>query len=443
MNCDDSPKPDGGSMVSASMKIRRRRWHKFAMVICVAVLLWYGIALYYRVTHSWQVIHTIMGFVAYGAHCTEFSPDGGRIAISHSEHGKGLDWVNGKEISRLQQCGDRGVANFSSDGKIVSYFSDDNEGDRDACVWNAADGRVLGRLKLPGDAGIEGCFPFFSPDNKYIVAEYPDGVITWDFFDLAHIGRIKITRNKDPWLPMFLSWHPVSHEMTCADADGNLLKLDLRNETSVALLHKQETPMKAAQWSPDGKRLVTIDRKDAGVLIWDVQADTVITKLPAKDIMYACFSPTGDKVATMGKRTDVVHSEPTPRVWDRRTQIWDALSGKMMCELPTTGIVTFSPDWSYYVETGPEGVRISNFDNTESCTYSSMFDGHGSNCRFSPDNRYLARVNASGRVDVMKHNAPIRSWIELVTLYQFWMLVAAIAGLTWIVSKRISRTSHS
>ncbi len=399
--------------------------------------------MYHRVTHSWPVIHTIGGFVAYGAHCTEFSPDGTRIAISHAEHAKVLDWVHGNEVSRLEQCGGRGVAAFSSDGKIASYFSGGKEGDRDACVWNAADGRVVARLKLPEDATDERCFPFFSPDNKKVVAEYRDGVITWDLSDLACIRRIKITRNQEPWLHTFLSWHPITHEMTCADADGNLLKVDLQKETTAPLLRKQRTPVKAAQWSPDGRRLVTIDREGAGVVVWDVQSEAVLSELPAKDVVYACFSPDGDKVAAMSKRTDVVHPEPTPRVWDRRTEIWDAVSGKMIRELSSTGIVTFSPDWSYYVDGGPEGVRIAKFDDSESCVYSGMFDGHGSICRFSADNRYLARVNASGSVDVMRHDGPIRSWTEVPTLYQFWIIVVAMAGLMWTVSGRRSRTRQS
>ncbi|MBN2292143.1 MAG: WD40 repeat domain-containing protein [Pirellulales bacterium] len=364
----------------------------------------------------------------------EFSQDGGKIAISHGEHGKVLDWISGKEISRLQQCGNLGVADFSSDGKIVSYFSESKDDNRDACIWSAEDGRVVGHLKLPADAGTERCVPFFSPDNRKIVAEYPDGILIWDLSDLAHVGRVKISRNRDPWMRTFLSWHPVTHEMICANADGKLLKVDLQKETAVPLLTKPESPTKGAQWSPDGRYLVAIGRNEGSVLVWDVQAKSVVAKLPVRDVLYACFSPNSDRVATMAKGVGP---------WGRRTQIWDASSGKMICELPTTAIVTFSPDWSYYVEAGEKGVRIAKFDGTESCEYSGMFDGHGSICRFSPDNRYLARVNASGLVDVMQHNEPIRSWIQVPAFYQFWMIVLALAGLMWIVRARNSTERQS
>ena len=72
----------------------------------------------------------------------------------------------------------------------------------------------------------------------------------------------------------------------------------------------------------------------------------------------------------------------------------------MIQELPTTAIVTFSPDWSFWVDAGPEGVRIARFDGSELCEFPEWFDGHGSICAFSQDSRYLAYVNGSGLVVV-------------------------------------------
>jgi WD40 repeat protein len=426
-----------GSVATAKPKMAqkhkwRRRGRVIVIVIFAGTLLWFGAALYQRLTYTWQLTHVIRGFVAYGSHETEFSPDGTRIAIAHAESSKVLDWIHGNEITRLEQYGGRGISDFSSDGKIVSRFPDGKAVDREAYIWNASDGRVLGRVRLPKPVEAERCYPFFSPDNKKIVAACADGLVTWDSSDLNDIGRIKITQNQDAWFSTFMSWHPVTHEMTGVDADGKLLKIDLQKQTVEPLLAKQERAVKAAKWSPDGTRLVTIDREDGVVLVWDVPAGNVAAKLPEKDVVYSCFSPDGERIVTKAKRSDVVHTEKgTPFVWDRRTRIWDAKSGKMIQELPTTAIVTLSPDWSFWVDAGPEGVRIARFDGSEACTYSGMFDGHGSMCVFSQDNRHLARVNASGLVDVLRHNDPIRSWTEWLTLYEFWMTVLAVAGLAW------------
>ncbi len=411
---------------------RRRRGRVIVIVVCAGVLLWYGAALHQRLTCTWQVTHVIRGFVDYGAHETEFSPDGAKIAIAHREQSKVLDWISGKEVSRLEQYGGRGISDFSSDGRIVSRFSGGKTGDSEAYVWNASDGRVIGRLKLPELMKVKWCYPLFSPDNKKIVAACTDGLITWDSLDFRDVGHLKITQNADPWLSTFMSWHPVTHEMTGVDADGKLLRIDLQKKTAVPLLAKQERAVKTAKWSPDGMRLVTIDREDEAVSIWDVQSGVVVAKLPEKDVASAYFSPDGRRVVTKAKRSDVIHTERgTPPVWDRRTRIWDAKSGELIQQLMATAIVTFSTDWSFWVDAGPEGVRIAKFDGSELCVFPDMFDGHGSACVFSQDNRHLAYVNGSGLVVALQHNDPIRFWTEWLTLNELWMIVLAVVGLAW------------
>ena len=414
---------------------RKRKWRIFVMLVCVVALLGYGASLYERLTSSWQITRVVSGFVDYGSHETKFSPDGTLIAIAHGGESKVLDWATGNEISHLEQYNGRGISDFSSDGRIVGRFPNGKATDREAFIWNASNGRLIGRFKLPKQIKAERCWPFFSPDNKKIVAVCEDGLITWDSSDLNQIGRIKISQNKDPWLGTFMSWHPTTHEMIAVDADGKLLKVDLQKETAVPLLTKQERAVKAAQWSPDGTRLVTTDREGGDVSVWDVQARVVVAKLPGKDAVYACFSPDGERIVTTAMRSDVVHAERgTPRVWDRRTCAWDAKSGKIIQELPTTGGVAFSPDWSFWAAGGPEGVRIARFDGSELCVFSNMFDGHGSTRVFSKDNRCLAYVNASGLVIVMQHNDPI-SWFECFALYQVWMIVLAVAGFVWCVRR--------
>ncbi len=415
---------------------RKRRWRIFVMLLCVVALLGYGASLYQRLTCSWQISRVIPGFVDYGYHETEFSPDGVLIAIAHGGESKVLDWATGKEISHLEQYGGRGISAFSSDGRIVSRFPNGTADDREAFMWNASDGRLIGRLKLPKQIKAEHCWPFFSPDNKKIVAVCEDGLITWDASDLNQIGRIKISQNKDPWLGTFMSWHPVTHEMTAVDADGKLLKVDLQKEMAVPLLAKQERAVKAAKWSPDGTRLVATDRKNRDVSVWDVSAGVVGAKLPGEDVVYASFSQDGKRIVTTANRSDVNHTERgTPRVWDRRTCVWDAKSGKMIQELPTTAIVAFSPDWSFWTSAGPEGVQIARFDGSELCVFSDMFDGHGSARVFSKDNRRLAYVNGSGLVIVMQHNDPM-TWIGFFMLHQVWMIVLAVAGLVWCVRRK-------
>lgn len=425
----DSGNPAGATSETAWGNTQKRRSWALAMLICAGGLLWYAVALHQRLTYTWHLSHVIRGFVGYGHHETEFSPDGTRIAIAHSRFSKVLDWIRGKEISRLEfygGYGGRGISDFSADGRIVSRFPDAKAVDRDALIWNASDGRILGRLKLPKLVKAERCTPFFSEDNKKIVAACEDGLVIWDSSDLNDVGRIKTTQNPDPWLPTFMSWHPVTHEMTGVDADGKLLRIDLQKQTAVPLLAKQERAIKAARWSPDGTRLVTIDRKDGSVTVWDFPSGAVVASLSEKDAAFARFSPDGGSVVTTRRRGG----------WGRWTRIWDPKSGELIRELPTTAIVTFSPDWSFWVDAGPEGVRIARFDGSGLCNFPGWFDGHGSICALSPDSRFLAYVNGSGLVAVWRRHDPIRSWTEWLTLYEFWMMILAATGLAWSARRR-------
>ena len=413
--------------------VRRRRI--IAAVICAGALLWYGSALYQRLTSAWYWSHNVQGFVAYGAHEDEFSPDAAQIAVAFSDRCKVLDLASGKEVSRLEQYNGRGLSAFSSDGRLVSRFPNEKHGGHQAYLWNVSNGQILGALDAPENVNVEQCDPCFSPDNKWIIGACEDGLLIWDALNLKYVGHVEIVWPSDSWWPGLLSWNPVTQELTGVDVDGRLLKIDLHQETAEPLFAKQERPVKAARWSPDGTRLVTIDREDGSVVVWDVQTGTAVASAPEKDVLYVSFSPDGNDIVTGKKRTDVVRTGRwAPPAWDRATRIWDATSGKLVRELPTTGIVTFSPDWSFWVETGPEGLRITRSDGSESCYFPAWFDGHGSSCVFARDNSYLASVNGSGRVAIWRQQDPARVWIECLIGYEFWMSALALAGLAWVVS---------
>ncbi|GEM_PF-2376562 len=412
------------------------RWRRImAMVACAIALYWYGSALYQRLTWEWYWAHNIQGFVGYGAHEDKFSPDGTRIAVAFRDQCKVLDLASGKERSRLGQYTGQGVSDFSSDGKIISRIPHHMSGRQQAYLWNASDGQMLGSLDAPENMSVEDCCPSFSPDGKRVVGACADGLVIWDSLNLKCLGQVKVAWPKDAWLAGLLSWNPATQELAVVDADGRLLKIDPHQDTAEPLFAKQEEAIKAARWSPDGTRLVAVYREDGSVAVWDAQAGTVVASIPEKDVLYADFSPDGKEVVTGRKRTDVVRTGRwAPPVWDRSTRIWDATSGDLVRNLPTTGIVTLSPDWSFRVETGPEGLRVARSDGSKSCHFPAWFDGHGSSCVFARDNSYLASVNGSGRVAIWRRHDPARSWIECLTGHKFWMSVLALTGLAWAVS---------
>lgn len=436
--------PETSAVATGAVRQRepiRLRWI-MAMAIFAVALYWYGSVLYQRLTWAWYWAHNVQGFVAYGAHEDEFSPDATRIAVAFGDQCKVLDLASGKEASRLEQYNRRGLSAFSSDGRIVSRFPDKEKG-RKAYLWKTSDGRVLGSVDAPENVNVERCYPMFSPDNTKIVGACADGLLIWDSLSLKYMGCVNIAWPTDSWLRGLLSWNPVTQELTGIDASGKLLKIDLDHETTEPFFAGQEGAVRAATWSPDGTRVVMIGREDGSVAVWDAQVGKVIAAIQEKEVLYAGFSPDGKQIVTAKRRTDVVRTRRwAPPVWDRSTRIWDATSGKLVRDLPTTGIVSFSPDWSFWVETSPEGLRITGSDGSGSCQFPGWFDGHGSSCVFAQDNSYLASVNGSGRVAIWRHRDPSRSWMECLIGSDFWTSVLALTGLAWAVSRLRRATRH-
>lgn len=404
------------------------------VVICAIVSYWYGFTLYQRLTRTWYVTHNIQGFVAYGYHEVESSPDGSQAAIARGEQSKVLDLASGKELSRLEKYSQKGLSDFSSDGKIISRFTGNNSDGQKAYLWNASDGRMLGSIDAPDDENFEKCFPFFSPDGKKIVAAFDQGVVVWDSTDLKWLAQVEIAWSEMEWYRRVLAWNPANQELTAVDNDGTLLRIDLSQDTARPMFAEQQRPVTRVEWSPDGTRLLTIDRDDKSVAVWNVETEAMVATILQNDVDYAYFSPSGKDVVTLAEREDIVRERWTPSVWDRSTKIWDATTGKLVSELPTIGIVTFSPDWSWRAETGPEGLRIARFDGSESCRFPGWFDGHGCSCTFAQDNSFLASINGSGRVVIWRQRDPARFWTECVTDRNFLLTVLPLIILMWALS---------
>jgi WD40 repeat protein len=405
------------------------------MVICAAALYWYGFALYRRATSTWHWAYNIQGFVAYGAHEDAFSPDATRIAIAFGSRCKVLDLTSGKELSTLEGYTGQGLAGFSSDGKIISRFGQDGTDRHVADLWNASDGRLLGSIRTQGDEGGQSLKPVFSPDSKNVVAATQGGLIAWDVSKLKQVAQVRVAWPEDQWLPGRLAWNPTNQELIVVDKDGTLLKIDFLQETADPLVPEQPKAVTSARFSLDGMRLLTINRDDGLVSVWDATTGKVIASISESDTFHASFSPTGNEVVTAKQRKDVVQrARWAPPFWDRSTRLWDATTGKLVEELPTTGVVTFSPDWTFMAEIGPEGLRVARFNNSESCYFPEWFDGHGSSCSFARDNSYLASVNGSGRVAIWRHRDPSTPWLVWIAGHELLGTVLALAALAWAMS---------
>ncbi len=411
------------------------RWRRlWVLIICTVVLYWSGSSLYRRVMFAWYLSHNVPGFVAYGAHEDLFSPDNRFLAIAFGNRCKIIDLTNGGELARLEDYRAQGLADYSSDGKIISRFQKDPSGNQIAYLWSASSGRMLGEIEAPKGVDLEASGPVFSPDGDRVVVATDRGLVVWDAQGLMQIGNITISLPKNTWLPRLLAWNPTSSQLTAVNDAGLLFKVDLDQVTAIPWMVEQPKAVKSAQWSPDGKRLLTINSDDGSVSVWDLKAGKVVVSIPENDTLNASFSPDSMKILTAKRRKDVIRTGRwAPSLWDRSTKLWSATTGELIRELPTTGIVTFSPDWTFRVETGPKGLRVARSDDSETCFFPEWFDGHGSSCVFALDNSHLASVNGSGRVAIWRYRAASLRGIDFLNGLDFWITVIALIVLLWTV----------
>src|SRR5262249_51462787 len=124
-------------------------------------------------------------------------------------------------------------------------------------------------------------------------------------------------------------------------------------------LMKHDSPVNSAQFSPDGRRIVTAsgdrlrstasNRAPGYAQVWDADTGKPVTEPMKHDnVVYAAqFSPDGKRIVTAPG--DIVNwqstkSAPRPQVWDQstgETKTWDAKTGKTLVWDSITGKVVF------------------------------------------------------------------------------------------------------
>jgi WD40 repeat protein/tetratricopeptide (TPR) repeat protein len=236
----------------------------------------------------------------------EFSPDGKRI-VTTSEDKTAHVWdaQTCQPVTEPMTHGDvLNSAHFSPDGKRIVTASRD----KTARVWDAQTGQPLTDALEHSDsvASAE-----FSPDGKRIVTASQDETArVWD----AQTGQ--------------LLTGPITYGYTASE-DGTRLSGGVN----------------AAQFSPDGKQIITTSAY--GARVWDAQTG----QLRAEPMTHrhwvnsAHFSPDGKRIVTASR--------------DNTARVWDAQTGEPLTEaLKHSGPVAsaeFSPDGKRIVTASEDG----------------------------------------------------------------------------------------
>jgi len=260
-----------------------------------------------------------------------FSPDGTRIVTaSDDKTARVWDARTGEPLTRaLQHKGPVKAASFSRDGIRIVTASGDT-----ARVWDARTGEPLTK-PLQHDNAVTAAS--FSPDRTCVITASGNKVCVWD----ARIGEpltqplehedavVAVSFSPDGTRIIIASgdmarvwdartWKPLKDPVkgTSFSQDGTVHWGDSARRVqehtwkplTQALQHKG--PVKAASFSPDGKRIVTAS-DDKTARVWDARTGESLTQALQHrgHVIAASFSPDGTRIVTAS-------DDKTASVWD-------------------------------------------------------------------------------------------------------------------------------
>src|SRR5689334_10095818 len=159
--------------------------------------------------------------------------------------------------------------------------------------------------------------------------------------------------------------------------------------------------MWSAVFSPDGKRLVTTDDKNAQ--LWDAQTNRLLFTLPHGDTVYqAVYSNDGTRIITAGG--------------DGVVRIWNAANGTLARELRhgskrRYAAVAALPDGKWVAAMDATGAVVHVWDTSTGVLLAELRNGALDmfSLAFSADGRWLA---ASGGKDVRVFD--VRTWAQVL-----------------------------
>ena len=288
---------------------------------------------------------------------------------------------------------------FSPDGDLVLTTSDD----RTARLWDR-EGNLLSILQHNDEVTSAE----FSPDGSRILTTS------------GHLGSPYLWDSEGNLLATLQGGRTAQFSpdgnfiLTVGHANAIAYLWDRRGNLLTELQH--EGDIDAAEFSPDGKRILTASR-DETARIWDFEGRLLVSLPHESRLMSAVFSPDGRYILTTAFRSHIAY------LWDEEgnlvARIEDYSDGYGYVELDSA---KFSPDGHLILTTDSrnhEGIhRLWDREGN----YLTALRGHESyvnTTEFSPDSRYILTASddrtarlwdrQGNAVVVLQHNQPVQS----------------------------------
>jgi WD40 repeat protein/serine/threonine protein kinase len=185
---------------------------------------------------------------------------------------------------------------------------------------------------------------------------------------------------------------PDGKLIVTASHDGTVRVWDAQSGQPLTEPMKHGAPVNSAQFSPDGKRIVTAS-DDNTARVWDAQSGQPLTE-PIRHgalVNSAQFSPDGKRIVTASD--------------DNTARVWDAQSGQLLTEPIKHGALVnsaqFSPDGKRIVTASRDGTaRVWDAQGGQPLTAPMRHGGSVRYAQFSPDGSRIVTASGDGTARV-------------------------------------------
>jgi WD40 repeat protein/tetratricopeptide (TPR) repeat protein len=301
----------------------------------------------------------------------DFSPDG-RLAVTCCLGGKVFIWnaTSGQRILSLSHGSSSGAchAEFSPDGRRLI-----TKGSGVVRLWEVQSGRHLAEFK-----DVDGSIDAWSrPYARRVVTHESDG--TARVRDLDSDRVLAVLRHGEN--VRSASFSPDGRRILTASDDGTSCIWDLASNSDEVLFSSRLTVGSVA-YSRDGRHILTTQIGGGPATVWD--ADTgyeiavLVHEAPLKG---AEFSADGRRVLTFGGGT---------------ARVWDVHSGRSLVVLEhgkSISSARFGPDANRVVTAGWDGTAQVWDTNSRQRLVTLRHGDHVENACFSPDGRRILSIS--------------------------------------------------